>query len=67
MMIEQLDIPYIEADDGSQRLDMFMPDSGRSNGVCMVLIHGGGFTAGGRSSWHGVARQHVELGCICEK
>jgi acetyl esterase/lipase len=46
-----------------QCLDLFLPDES-STGVCLFLIHGGGWTSSSRTAWHSVAEYFCARGCV---
>ncbi len=46
-----------------QTIDVFFPDE--SNGACIFFIHGGGWRAGDKESWHPVAQHFAQKGYVC--
>jgi acetyl esterase/lipase len=59
-----LDMIYSEHDSEQRKMDVFLPD-GNANGVGLFFIHGGGWRAGNRTSWHSVAEHFRALGYTC--
>lgn len=64
-MEQVMDVKYSEQDIELRRMDVFLPERGNANGIGLLFIHGGGWHAGNRQSWHAVARYFCEKGCSC--
>jgi len=56
------DIPYRDRHELNM-LDMFLPEN-RSNGCCLLCIHGGGWSGGSRPQWRSVAKHFCDLGYV---
>jgi len=63
-MKELLDQTYSTNYTEKRRMDIFLPESNPSR-ICMLFIHGGGWTGGNRKNWHPVARYFCKQGFTC--
>jgi len=63
-MERRLDIAYSSVDTDVRRIDVFLPDE-KANGRCIFFIHGGGWHAGDKESWHSVMEHFAGLGYVC--
>ena len=62
--VRQLDVPYSAYHTDRRLIDVFTP-AGRPNGCCLFFIHGGGWRAGDKESWHPVMEHFCRLGFVC--
>jgi acetyl esterase/lipase len=65
MIARQLDVPYSCVDPDVRRIDFFLPDPGAANGAGILFVHGGGWSGGGRASWHAVMEHFAGAGYVC--
>jgi acetyl esterase/lipase len=61
---ELLDIPFSREHTDARLIDVFLPDAVAANRRCILCIHGGGWSAGGRRQWHSLARHFCEQGYV---
>ncbi len=59
-----LDLPYSEHHTDRRVMDVVMPRE-RGNGRCIFFVHGGGWRAGDKESWHSVMTYFAERGYVC--
>lgn len=57
------DIAYSKDFTEDRVLDVYLPEE--CNGICILLIHGGGFQTGSKESWRGVPEWFTSRGYIC--
>jgi acetyl esterase/lipase len=62
---EVLNITYASTGSRTLKLDIFSPASRPSNGIALLIIHGGGWRTGDRSQHHELARHLAALGYTC--
>ena len=63
---EQKDIIYCDEGRRKLLLDAFYPSSkGKSNGVAVIIVHGGGWHSGNRSQHYPLAQKLAQLGYAC--
>ena len=62
-METRLAIPYSGEWQEERVLDLFLPEA--ADGRALLLIHGGGWSAGSRAGWHSVAQHFCERGLVC--
>ena len=62
-METRLAIPYSAEWQEERVLDLFLPEA--ADGRALLLIHGGGWSAGSRAGWHSVAQHFCERGLVC--
>lgn len=55
--------PYMPKAHNLQTIDVFLPEE--PNGGCIFFIHGGGWRAGDKESWHSLAKHFVQRGYVC--
>jgi acetyl esterase/lipase len=63
-MERRLDIAYSLDDPDVRRIDVFLPGQD-ANGAGIFFIHGGGWHAGDKESWHSVMEHFCGLGYVC--
>ncbi|CAG7618943.1 alpha/beta hydrolase [Paenibacillus allorhizosphaerae] len=61
--MEHLETVYSSDYAEHRKIDLFLPES--PNGACLFFIHGGGWSAGNKQQWHGVAKYFCERGYVC--
>ena len=57
-----MDVSYVSGGGVSQRLDLFLPATPAGRRPLIILIHGGGWNAGGKADFDGVCREFVRRG-----
>ncbi|MFK7696796.1 alpha/beta hydrolase [Paenibacillus sp. HJGM_3] len=57
-------IPYTGTDDGMRYIDLFVPERNPSK-MCILFIHGGGWSAGSKEQFHSLASHFCGLGYTC--
>lgn len=63
---EQKDILYCDAGRRKLLLDVFYPSSKeKSNGVAVIIVHGGGWRSGSRAQHYPLAQKLTQLGYTC--
>lgn len=63
-MKEILSQTYSRKYSESRCMDIFIPETNPS-GICILFIHGGGWCAGNKASWHPVAKHFCQMGYTC--
>jgi acetyl esterase/lipase len=56
-------LPYSAHHQARRRLDVFRPD--QPNGAALFFVHGGGWKAGAKESWHPVLAHFCGQGYVC--
>jgi len=64
-MKEWSDLAYSRKHADRRLMDVFLPTGEQANGAAILFVHGGGWKAGGKAQWHGVARHFCGLGYVC--
>ena len=61
-MQEMLAVPFSREHTDARLIDVYLPDN--ANGRCVLCIHGGGWSGGGRGGWTSVAKHYCDLGYV---